>query len=1316
MSQTYPVRSGSHVCIINAADLDNDGRTDIIISQPAIYNYPSTITNGKSEVFLSRGNSNWERRDLQNISPYIFTDINGDGKTDILQAGDNTELSGSFSSGHIYYADGIYPDLLVSYIMPHGMETTIEYVPSSHWGNTTGTKMPFIAQTVSATTMKDGRGNQARTEYSYRGGKYDFKDRKFLGFAGVTATLPCNAGETACPTIDVAFRQTLASYGKPERIEHRDGAGNLVKRVVQTWEERLDTLPYRALNTATEESYVHSGGQPRAIRTERLFDDYGNVRILRERGLADIAGDERTTWTYVYPNTDAYIVDKVGRKIVHAGPDSTAPKVLDEIYLYDGATVSTTPPQRGNRTAVRRWLDTTNLFATVETATYDAYGNQITKTDALGNTTTTLYDDVFHLFPVEVRNPLYASDPRQRTRTEWNTLCGKPAKTYDLNNQVTTYTYDALCRETRVSMPRGHYKATAYVDIGNPATQYVSVTEPSPAGLVESREYLDGLGRVWRTWHTGPSADRGIVVRTDYSPRGPVARKSEPVYTGDAVYWTSYDTDVLGRVVKQTLSDGRTRTSRHLGVATGARFQVTYVTDELGRIMTIIRDGYGRTIETRDSLGSSSISTWSVWDARDRLIEIRDHPGNRWTYSWDSLDRRIQVDDPDLGSWSWKYDLAGRVTEQTDAKGQKTRFTYDALGRILTRTTAAGTDQAETVTNTYDEAQTGYFNVGYLTTTQNAAAKIRHHYNAEGRPTLQYWNIGPTATSRRLITIYHSNGAILRKQWPDNDQTGTASTAGHWKYDAAGRLTAIPELIDEITYDARGEIRTISYANGVRTIRGYSAQRGWLNSIRTVHAGGGTIFQATYTRDAAGRITAIATIPSSRNESWTYSYDDLDRLLTATNTSDSSQNRSYTYDSAGNMRSNSGLGTYTYPTQGATAVRPHTMTKIGTSPIVYDANGNLTSGLGRVLTYDAENRPLTVTKDGIITSYAYGPDGARVKKTVLAPGGTPVVTLYPGDQMEVANDGTLTKYPHPDIRRVGLTSCYVHRDHLQSVRMETAHTTNPSAPVGLRQRLNAYGERDAVTGSACAGETRGFLGQPHDDEAGLVYLNARWYDPAIGRFVQPDWWDPIDAEQARKGAPVGWRTNPVGTNRYAYAANDPVNKTDPSGHAAETILDALVITADIYDIQQNGLTVGNGLLLAADIVAAIVPFVPAPGIFVRAEQAAGSVIKGVDANTLIRAHPIGGGSSTKKVEEIAESMRSDGYVGDPIKVVESNGNMIVADGHHRTAAASRTGTPVDVQIVGPESFPMGSGGWQSVDEVIQASQSAGPNRLGRPRR
>ncbi|MDF2373939.1 MAG: RHS repeat-associated core domain-containing protein [Rhizobiaceae bacterium] len=51
-----------------------------------------------------------------------------------------------------------------------------------------------------------------------------------------------------------------------------------------------------------------------------------------------------------------------------------------------------------------------------------------------------------------------------------------------------------------------------------------------------------------------------------------------------------------------------------------------------------------------------------------------------------------------------------------------------------------------------------------------------------------------------------------------------------------------------------------------------------------------------------------------------------------------------------------------------------------------------------------------------------------------------------------------------------------------------------------------------------------------------MYLNARYMDPSFGRFISADDWDPI-----KEG---------VGPNRYAYAQNDPVNKSDPNGHAA----------------------------------------------------------------------------------------------------------------------------------------------------------------------
>ncbi|MEE1611404.1 RHS repeat-associated core domain-containing protein [Microvirga sp. CF3016] len=109
----------------------------------------------------------------------------------------------------------------------------------------------------------------------------------------------------------------------------------------------------------------------------------------------------------------------------------------------------------------------------------------------------------------------------------------------------------------------------------------------------------------------------------------------------------------------------------------------------------------------------------------------------------------------------------------------------------------------------------------------------------------------------------------------------------------------------------------------------------------------------------------------------------------------------------------------------------------------------------------------------------------------------------------------------------------VQRDHLDSLR----RLTRPDDAAPLAAVVHrAFGEKAAVTGAGAL-DTHGYIGEREDAETGLVYLNARYYDPAAGRFLSPDSLDPT-----RPG---------VGTNRYAYALNDPVNLKDPSGYAID---------------------------------------------------------------------------------------------------------------------------------------------------------------------
>ncbi len=182
----------------------------------------------------------------------------------------------------------------------------------------------------------------------------------------------------------------------------------------------------------------------------------------------------------------------------------------------------------------------------------------------------------------------------------------------------------------------------------------------------------------------------------------------------------------------------------------------------------------------------------------------------------------------------------------------------------------------------------------------------------------------------------------------------------------------------------------------------------------------------------------------------------------------------------------------------------------------------------RSLRHDGENRPVSVSLAGATTAFVYGPDGARQQKAT-----TYDTTLFAG-AVEVRNYGTANEivafYPHEDFRVVDGVKNYLHRDHLASVRFVTQAT-------GQAARLTSYtpfGVPTETNYSPTATDTEGFIGERYDVETGLQYLNARYYDPTLGRFVQPDWWEVTKAG--------------VGTNRYAYSFNDPVNFADPNGH------------------------------------------------------------------------------------------------------------------------------------------------------------------------
>ena len=210
----------------------------------------------------------------------------------------------------------------------------------------------------------------------------------------------------------------------------------------------------------------------------------------------------------------------------------------------------------------------------------------------------------------------------------------------------------------------------------------------------------------------------------------------------------------------------------------------------------------------------------------------------------------------------------------------------------------------------------------------------------------------------------------------------------------------------------------------------------------------------------------------------------------------------------------------------------------GRKGLVSPSAGNQLMVNGNQIAYDAENRQTTASSGSTtIGTYGYDGNGNRVVRTTAS--GT---TVYVYDTF-----GQLAAEYSTNTATSLCQTCYLHRDHLGSVRLITDAS---GATVGRHDYL-PFGEeilsglpagttgRGDPTWNASDNINRKFTGQERDAESGLDFFQSRYYGSALGRFTSPD---PYNA-----GADP---TNPQSWNAYAYVLNNPLSNIDPSGYCS----------------------------------------------------------------------------------------------------------------------------------------------------------------------
>jgi RHS repeat-associated protein len=260
----------------------------------------------------------------------------------------------------------------------------------------------------------------------------------------------------------------------------------------------------------------------------------------------------------------------------------------------------------------------------------------------------------------------------------------------------------------------------------------------------------------------------------------------------------------------------------------------------------------------------------------------------------------------------------------------------------------------------------------------------------------------------------------------------------------------------------------------------------------------------------------------------------LSRLTSVTYPDNTTQ--TYTFDKVGNrLTKTEGTSTTTY-----TYNSVNELTSSSEGSYTYDANGNtLTGAQGRTYVWDQQNRLKQVTKNGVTTTFTYRSDGLRASKTVNG-----VTTHYVYDEQtvvgELRSDGTSSWYtpgPNGYISRTDLDSqgnvtnkeWFVY-DGLGSCRaMVKPNAQGTEAVLVARYDYDVYGAVRTQSGSS-ANKFKyvASIGHPTDEETGLIYMRARYYDPQVGRFVSED---PGQYDE----------------NWFVYTGNNPVCRVDPTG-------------------------------------------------------------------------------------------------------------------------------------------------------------------------
>lgn len=668
-----------------------------------------------------------------------------------------------------------------------------------------------------------------------------------------------------------------------------------------------------------------------------------------------------------------------------------------------------------------------------------------------------------------------------------------------------------------------------------------SVTTLIDAGGQDWDYVIDDAGRVIST--TDPL---GRTRAQEWTPNSAIASATDAMDGGGNI--TTFSYDEVNNPTAVTLPTGAAASATYTtdgacgSTSQGHPYRVKCATDPAGNETTYDYDEAGNLLAQRDSTdtGGREISyTYQGTEGTScgafpgQRCSATNGEGHTTSYGYDADGNLNQITPPaPLGATSYTYDAVGRLLTSTDGAGAVSTYEYDVMDRLTRQSFADG---MEVITVYDDDGRRTSETTTFAYDPDPASATQQWSYDARGLITAQDVTWGVYSAQSSFEHDARGNLTSL------TDEQGTVT----YSYDAANQVTQV--VVPGGSCPSSGCIRFAYDNNGNEILREFNGRA-----------------RVENTYDAANRPVRIQalTVQGTPVSDFSYNYtddQDEDRAMIQSRTDHVGQAApagsviDYSYDSLNRLTS---------------AVEQDTAGVVEEWTYAYDHNGNRTEANGTTYTYnaadqltqiDGQSAGVTYDATGGMTTTPAGMELLYDDSTQLRGGQSATGAEFRNIYLGATNATRLIhRTPQVTVRYQNTPLGWTNRERVESGAFERVVRHPGGSPLAVFAGTTRYLATDALgtptvqftaNGAVQATFAHDPYGQPRERQpafigyaagtyeaiSGLTKFGARYYNPELGTFTQPD--------------PSGIENNP-----YQYATSNPISFADPTGLASGHII------------------------------------------------------------------------------------------------------------------------------------------------------------------